>query len=297
MDEPAKCNVIYGTNSSNLGSSATSSSFSTAVSVSLSGLSASTTYYYNITSCWDAQSNNATLNYGTFNFTTTASTGGGGGGGGGGSYTTTSTFELGDLSGASMQFELSKGDMITFSHGTDVEHQVKVTDLGSTYADFEVLSEPITFRLYEGMSEEVDFDADGKDDLNVKLLDIIASKALVKLTSLATDRDQIVLLPPAKPTKREVSVEPVVEEAVLEEAVAPTTITEPTPVPIAEPETVDEVKFWQKWKTGWYWYAFVALVAIIAIVLTVLIIIEHRRKKGPGITESLHSFEERIKKL
>ncbi|MFH1063513.1 MAG: hypothetical protein V1729_00365 [Candidatus Woesearchaeota archaeon] len=85
IDEASKCSVSYSTNSSNLNSSANSSAFSTTVSVTLSSLSASTLYYYNITSCWDQVSNFNTTNHGVLNFTTSAATSTSNGGGGGGS--------------------------------------------------------------------------------------------------------------------------------------------------------------------------------------------------------------------
>jgi len=80
----ANSTVHYGTTRS-LGSATSSTNRKTSHSIALSGLSASTLYYVNVTSCDYAGNCNST---GTESFTTSASSsgsGGGGGGGGGGS--------------------------------------------------------------------------------------------------------------------------------------------------------------------------------------------------------------------
>jgi hypothetical protein len=79
--ESANISVSYGTSATTLTSTATTTAFATSGTVTLSSLSASTTYYYNITMC-DQAANCATN--GTYNFTTSASGGGGAGGGGAG---------------------------------------------------------------------------------------------------------------------------------------------------------------------------------------------------------------------
>ena len=290
MNESAKCTVIYGTNASVLSSSANSSTFASTMSVALSGLSASTTYYYNITDCWDELGNSATLDYGTFNFTTSASTGGGGGGGGGGGSAVL-TYDVGDFTGAESDWSLGRGDKVNFGHDGE-EHMMKVLAVRGDYAVLEISSDPQQVTLYIGQSADVDLNADTKADIRVKLLDIIYYKALVKVTSLAKDADKIFLLPPAKPRQKGEPVEPVVEEVVKEEAAAPAPAPVPEPIPAAEPEPVEKVGFWQKLKTGWYWYAFGALVAVIAIIIIALFILEHKRRKGPEVATELHSFGE-----
>lgn len=102
--EMANASVSYGTTLA-LGSSATSTSWTTSQSNGLSGLSASTTYFYNVTSC-DVVGN-CQVN-GTFNLTTSAagsssssSSGGGGGGGGGSSKAAAATVSSAETSSAS----------------------------------------------------------------------------------------------------------------------------------------------------------------------------------------------------
>ncbi len=86
-DEGVNASVQYGPTQS-LGTQVIAAGFVPSQSVSISSLSASTLYYYNITACDAAGNCNST---GTFSFTTAAassggsSSGGGGGGGGGGS--------------------------------------------------------------------------------------------------------------------------------------------------------------------------------------------------------------------
>ncbi|MBU2561203.1 MAG: hypothetical protein KKD17_02815 [Nanoarchaeota archaeon] len=83
-NESVNASVSYGTISTSLTSTATETSYATSGTITLSSLSASTTYYYNITICDQAAN---CLTNGTYNFTTSASTGGGGSGGGGGGVT------------------------------------------------------------------------------------------------------------------------------------------------------------------------------------------------------------------
>lgn len=280
LSESAVCAVNYGTNSSNLNLFATGTLSSTGA-ISLTSLSASTIYYFNVTSCTDAAGNaNNSLGFAIANFTTSAApSGGGGGGGGGGSYTTTSTIELGDLTGAETSTELGKGDSIEFDHagadGNKYQHHVKVLSMGSNYANFEVASEPQTFTLYTGQSREVDLDGDAKDDIRVSMMDIVYNKALVKVTSLVSGRDQIKLLPPAKPIKREaVEEEPEVVETAPEQAAVPAPVPAPAPTPAPASEPVVEKK------TASYWYVFGGLIALVVIILIVTLIIEKRRQDG-----------------
>ncbi|MEK6840700.1 MAG: PGF-pre-PGF domain-containing protein, partial [Nanoarchaeota archaeon] len=82
-NESANSSVNYGTSTS-LGTTTGSASLVTSHSVALSSLSASTLYYYNVTSCDPANNCNTT---GPNNFTTSAAAATSGGGGGGGGVT------------------------------------------------------------------------------------------------------------------------------------------------------------------------------------------------------------------
>jgi PGF-pre-PGF domain-containing protein len=111
-NENSNSSLNFGTNLSVLGTIQQSTSLVTSHSVALSSLSASTLYYYNITSCDTVGNCNTT---GVYNFTTSAasssssssSSGGSGGGGGGGagisstSTTTPSPTESSDVESTS----------------------------------------------------------------------------------------------------------------------------------------------------------------------------------------------------
>jgi len=80
-DTPSNSTVWYNTSSEYLGNNQTDTALVTSHSITLTGLSSSTTYYYNITSCDEGGCNTT----GVYNFTTSsaaAPTGGGPGGGG-----------------------------------------------------------------------------------------------------------------------------------------------------------------------------------------------------------------------
>ena len=88
-DKPVSVTVFYGTNASELSSTASNSSYSVNQSITLSGLSASVSYYYVVRSC-DLHGN--CVNSSVTSFATSAAassyaypSGGGGSGGGGGS--------------------------------------------------------------------------------------------------------------------------------------------------------------------------------------------------------------------
>ncbi|MBN1544285.1 right-handed parallel beta-helix repeat-containing protein [Candidatus Woesearchaeota archaeon] len=268
------CTVNYGTNESLLGT-VVAGSISATGAVTLSGLSASTTYYYNVTRCRDEAGNVDTTERGPFNFTTSAASTGGGGGGGGGSYTTTSILELGDLTGGQTEMGLKSGDSMHFTHDAK-DHYVKVIRLGEASVDFEVLSEPQSFTLYIGQSKDVNLDGDTRDDVTVKLIDIVYNKALVKVTSLVSGGSKIALLPPAKRTASAAPAEGESPADVGEAAApaAPETSAAPTATPPAPAETVVNEQ-----KGAWYWYLFGTLIAIIAGVMVALYFVE---KKRPG---------------
>jgi uncharacterized protein YaiE (UPF0345 family) len=277
MDEAAKCTVNYGTDSTNLSSSANSSSFSTSLSVSFS-TSASTVYYYNITDCWDDLGNSQDLALGVFNFTTSAAGTTGGGGGSGGTSSST-TYDVGDITRAAGQWEIGTGDKVEFQHITNGyrgAHSIRVTKVTPEYAEFEIASTPKEVKLYIGESEDVDLDDDGTGDITVKLLDIVYSNVLLKVTSLVESKDQIELLPPRPRTPR-TTAEPAVETAAEpvaapEPVSAPVTAPAPAPAPVEAP--VEDKKEWNL-----YYYVFGALVALVVIVLIIVLIFEHHRKK------------------
>ncbi len=87
-DEAVLFTLRYGTESATLSSTDVTSTYAGSYAITLEGLDAGTTYYYNLTAC-DAAGN--CLTNGTRSFTTSALSGGGGGGGGGGGYVPAAT--------------------------------------------------------------------------------------------------------------------------------------------------------------------------------------------------------------
>jgi hypothetical protein len=232
MNESSKCNVIYGTASGTLTSSVNSSSFGTSMSVSLSGLSASTTYYYNITSCWDSLNNARTLNYGTFSFTTSAASSGGGGGGGSSSVPV--TYSMGDIGDVgSMDVSVIKNDKVTLKKGLET-HTITVQSVGYDSVALKVDSVSQYSTLLIGETKLFDLDFDGSNDISIKLDKIVSSKATLLIRSLiAGETVPIKVVAPAASKPKVTSLAP----ALVEEAPAAPEVTAPAPetAPVQEP--------------------------------------------------------------
>jgi hypothetical protein len=264
--ESVKCTVIYGTNASVLGSSATSASFAADGAVAISGLIASTTYYYNVSSCVDEAGNTQSMGYGTFNFTTSAVASGGGGGGGG----TVSLSDVGDITGADTQWTLGVGDKVMFGYN-GFEHSVRVTKVGPNYAIFQVASDVQEFTLYEGQSRDVDLTEDGKADVTIRMMDVLYNKALVRVTSLVSGKDKIVLLPPAKGEKEDAA--PAEQPAAAPETAPSEQPSAAAPSPAAAPilETVEE-------KDASSWVVALVLAVVVVAVIVAIIFARNKRK-------------------
>jgi len=141
-NESVNTTVAYGKSNTSQTSEATETDFSTSQTVSLSGLSAATKYYYNVTVC---DFNGNCVKNGTFNFTTDSagaspasdSSGGSGGGGGGGG-----------------------GSLLAGGLQDTVNHFWKSLEKGSTGT--------VKIRNREFSVSEIDFKV-GKDSENVEL--------------------------------------------------------------------------------------------------------------------------------
>jgi len=155
--------------------------------VTLSGLTTSTRYYYNITTC--DRSGNCIVN-GTYSFTTDdlpADSGGSSGGGGGGGETGLwlSTYPV--LS--SVQFsagytrELTNRSRIGFKLGNETHH-AGIIEITNTSATINVSSTPQIKTLSVGEEWKLDVDANGIYDLLVKLINITNAKANVSIKSI-----------------------------------------------------------------------------------------------------------------
>ncbi len=178
-DESANSSVYYGTTISTI-SSSSSSSLVTSHSVSLSGLPASTLYYYNVSSC-DASGNCNTSS--RYNFTTSSAPADGGttsgGGGGGGTTTTYKTYAVTDeqlLQGYTQI--LSKDDKIKFSINNK-NHSLLVNSVNEAlnYANLTLSSTPFNFLIYVNETKKFELTNDNFYDLLVKLNNLVDNKA------------------------------------------------------------------------------------------------------------------------
>jgi len=174
-NESVNATINYGTNI-NLSSNSSSSSYSNSSSILLSGLTASTFYYYNITIC--DQAANCVTNGTTYNFTTSA-TPLSSGGGGGGSSTTTKEYSPSNsnlLSGYTQ--ELKKGDKIkfTFLNNQLDTHRVSLDNLSTSLAYITITSEPLSLVLEIGKERKINISSSTHYQLSLKLNSIKNNK-------------------------------------------------------------------------------------------------------------------------
>jgi len=170
----------------------------------LSSLSASTTYYYNISSC-DIDSNCNISEQETF--TTSAATsqdnpssgGSSGGGGGGGSSASTTPSIIIPITEPIKQrlpelnlVETEKGQILDYEGGRhiiklseNIEHIFEINKISEEEASFTLYSEPISFTLKKGESKKIDINSDKISDIQFKLNEIYnRNKVDVQITKL-----------------------------------------------------------------------------------------------------------------
>ena len=186
-DESSNSTVYYGT-ITDTSYSSSSASLVTSHSIGLSGLSASTLYYYNVSSCDSSNNCNTSTQY---NFTTSASgngnNGGTGSGGGGGTVTTSfwsqtysvsdSDFEKGIIK------ELSKKQRVKVSVNNE-SHYIGIIELTNTTATINITSNPIQVILGIGDDAKLDILDDGFYDIYVLLNSINNPKVNLTIQSI-----------------------------------------------------------------------------------------------------------------
>jgi len=190
-DEMANSTVFYGTTIATT-SSSSDTTLTQGHSIGLTGLSASTTYYYNASSC-DFSNNCNISTQGTFTTSAEATppSNPGGTSGGGGTATTPTTnqtiskFDV-DFSNVSTgTLEVKQGDVKTFSFNGDVKHSITLLSVTASSITLLITSNPITEQINLGETKQVDINNDGINDLEIKLLSIINGNARFYLTKLA----------------------------------------------------------------------------------------------------------------
>jgi hypothetical protein len=179
-NELTNSSINYGTTTT-LGTESTNASLATNHSFSLSSLSASTTYYYNITNC--DRANNCVIN-GTNSFATDAvsvvvnNNGGGGGGGGGGVTTRTYIPSVAETT-IGYTKSLAKDDKIkvTLFDGGNVQHTMTLDYVGTNSINLTIRSDPIKLSLGVGQSAKLNLSSSDYYDLYIKLNSITNNKA------------------------------------------------------------------------------------------------------------------------
>lgn len=183
-DEYANVTVFYGTSASALTSNSSQNALSLTPSVTLSGLTASTTYYYNITGV-DALGQSTTI--GTYDFTTSAATNNddddGGGGGGGSSSSTESAYT--ELGATPTRITLSKGGQYTFELSGHIKtYKLRIQELSEEgIATVYFPDTGVVLELAEGESGDADVTGDGRPDVNVVLVSASQYSAFLTLST------------------------------------------------------------------------------------------------------------------
>jgi len=166
--ENANSSVNYGINTS-LGTLSSSATLTSSHSISLSSLSASTVYYYNVTSCDSSDNCNTT---GTYNFTTSAAAeeddddSGSSGGGGGGS----STQQASSNYVKSVWYSIDAGETTVVESEND--------ELGVTKVEFTVSEEVYGGWMKVEREEELPGNIDDLDETVYKFIEITKGTTL-----------------------------------------------------------------------------------------------------------------------
>ncbi len=180
--------INYGTSSDSLSASETDNNFRLNHLFSLSGLSSSTTYYYNITNC--DRANNCIIN-GTNSFTTSAeiiSNGNEfGGGGGGGTIITAMTYIPSNYEIIlGYRKSLTQNDKIKFTifDGENGVHTLTLDYVGTNSVNITIRSEPIIVSLGIGQSIKLNLSSAEYYDLYIKLNSISNNKADITIQGI-----------------------------------------------------------------------------------------------------------------
>jgi len=160
--------VLYGTDADDLDLSKAGNTNSLTVSVGLTGLFASTRYFYNLSAC-DVQNNCNSTSGGYFSTSSSSSGGGGGGGGGGGEATTANTDS--EATDSRVWSAIAAGSTIEYSPKNMIISNVKMTFANAVgramltirqyAANTEAVPEPLGNDVYRYFS----IDHEGLDDV------------------------------------------------------------------------------------------------------------------------------------
>lgn len=264
-NESANSSVNYGTSIS-LGSVNSSASTTTSHSRILFGLSSSTTYYYNVTSCDSAGNCNTS---GPNSFTTDAEATSSGGGGGGSISAGT------HLTSNPQRVSLSKFGSYYFRvSGDTTRHTIRIDSIANDNVTFTIQSDPVTVTLKDGESADIDVTDDNKADMILTLVSHTSNQAILSVAKYSG----------STPTTNEPEVNEVEEDAnepVME------TISEPE-APLDKPQTENSleeaVPVFEDAREGSSWLVW--LLALLIVIIGTAAYIIHR----PEYHKELHDY-------
>jgi hypothetical protein len=207
-DDLTNGTLSWSTDQNNLSNSANYSSFATSHTITLSGLSQNTDYYFNITA-WNTAALNATNGTNTFKTEATSSVSGSSGGGGGGSSSAGTTNRI-SLSNSFSGYNVKKNDILEFAF-KNATYSLKVTQVTTNYIELLVTQTQYRFTVNVGDTKQVDLNGDGKNDIELKLVSINSQKvANLMIRSLGEPRAlSIIPAPIKKPTAPTSDLQPV----------------------------------------------------------------------------------------
>src|SRR3989344_142017 len=113
-----------------------------------------------------------------------SSSSGGGGSGGGGGGVGSIVREIGEISDSVQQI-IGKGEYISFSFG-GATHSISILNISDVSAEILVRSQESQFILGIGEEKNIDFEDDGKEEINIKLdtINVITRRATLIITPL-----------------------------------------------------------------------------------------------------------------
>jgi subtilisin family serine protease len=190
-NENTNSSIFYSTDTINLNFNSSNSSLALNHSFTLTGLTASTIYYYNITNCDNA--GNCKVN-GTNSFTTSveavvpSSGGGGGSSSGGGSTSKTYVVTFEGISGEYIQ-QLAKNDKIIFNTPDEnkINHSLIINEVKNNYVNMTIKSNPINIKLLVGESKKLNLSSPLFYDITVRFNGIVDNKAKITIQVIHED--------------------------------------------------------------------------------------------------------------
>ncbi len=189
-EEMANSTVYYGTTTATSSKSG-NSNWTTGHSISLSSLSSSALYYFNVSSCDNSSNCNNSIQY---NFTTstapTIPSGGGTGGGGGGAtpatsfWTSTENVSKDNFS-KGIEQEMQTKERILVSVGGE-NHYIGVVNVNASLGTvtINITSNPIQVTLGIGQETRLDISNDNYYDIYLKLISILNNKANLTIKAI-----------------------------------------------------------------------------------------------------------------